>query len=60
MALAAAPALAMRMDKKNARDACYNVVMAAHPGIDGKARGAEIKKCKADPDAYNKASGLGM
>ena len=52
------PASATNMLKHNAGQACYNVVMAAHPDIKGKARGDEIRKCKVDPEAYNKASGL--
>lgn len=56
--LLASPASAMRMDKRNARHGCASLVTVAHPDLKGKARRDEIKKCKADPDGYSKASGI--
>ena len=37
---------------------CGALVTQVHPDLQGKARDAEIEKCKHDPDAYIKASGL--
>jgi hypothetical protein len=48
------PAAATRMDKHNAGHGCEQLVTVNHPDLKGKERGAEIKKCKADPDGYNK------
>ncbi len=51
-------AQAMNMLKHNARVACGALVTQAHPDLKGKERSAEIKKCKGDGDAYNKAAGF--
>ncbi len=56
--LPAGPAPALRMDLRNARQGCANLVTQAHPDVKGKKRTDEIAKCKSDPDAYSKAAGL--
>jgi hypothetical protein len=58
LALLATPATAMNMTIRNAKAGCGSLVKAAHPDLKGKERGAEIKKCKDDPEGYNKSSGL--
>ncbi len=58
ISLGASPAYALRMDRRNAMQGCGNLVSTAHPDAKGKQRGAEIRKCKSDPDAYNKAAGF--
>jgi hypothetical protein len=58
IAVAAGPAWAKRMDIYNSKHGCEQLVTATHPDLKGHDRGAEIKKCKADPDGYNKATGI--
>ena len=57
-ALPTAPASAKNMMLYNQRQGCGNLVKQTHPDLERKARRAEVKKCKDDPDAYNRASGL--
>jgi hypothetical protein len=58
LALATGPALAKNMMVYNNKTGCRTLVDQAHPGLKGRARGDEIRKCKSDPDAYNKAAGF--
>jgi hypothetical protein len=58
LALSAGQADAHRMNLWNARHGCETLVKQAHSDLKYKERVAEIKKCKADPDAYNKAAGF--
>ena len=58
LALLASPAPAKNMMLYNARTGCRSLVDQAHPDLKGKMRGDEIRKCKSDPDAYNKAAGF--
>ena len=57
-ALASSPVAAKNMAAYNARTGCRSLVDQVHPDLKGKMRGDEIRKCKNDPDAYNKAAGF--
>jgi len=58
LTLLAAPAGALNMLRRNAAVGCSSLVDTAHPGLAGKPRDVEIRKCKQDPAAYNKAAGF--
>ncbi len=58
LALAVTPAGAMNMMRHNARIGCASLVTQVHPDVAGKGRGAEIRKCKQDPEGYSKAAGF--
>jgi len=52
IACAPAGALTMRQQAQQ-RQGCVQLVNVKHPDLKGKALGEEVKKCRANPDAYN-------
>ena len=57
-AISSGGAEAQHVLKRSASQACGQLVTVKHPEMKGDARKAEIAKCKADGDAYNKQAGF--
>jgi len=54
LGLACAPAYALsKWEQHSAAQGCIQLVKVKHPDAKGKALSEEVKKCRANPDAYN-------
>jgi hypothetical protein len=45
-------------EQRAQRQGCRMLVKVAHPDLKARPFRAEVQKCRADPDAYNKSSGF--
>ena len=53
--LISAPAFAggSKWEERQARESCVQLAKVKHPDLQGKALVVEVRKCRADPSAYN-------